>query len=226
VPKPPMPISKEEKATAYLNVMSEINSRIRLIKSVRLSTLPYGMVRELCHLQLRHVCELIAIGCLIVQGDYTSSSVFSDEYNPSKIFRALEKLYEGFFPQPVSITTENNNIHYHANAKLSAITRKEIETLWGITGNYLHRLQIRKFLRADDVQDINFWPSIDEYVRKIETLLNPHGVPMHNPKMLVIAGLENSEGKPYLTLIDYFPNNQVSVQHFDIRGETPFWRSS
>jgi hypothetical protein len=128
VAKPQMPTSKEEKATAYLNVLSEINARLRLIKSVKPSTLPYGIVRELCHLQLRHICELITIGCLIVQGDYASSS---DDYSHSKIFRAIDKLYEGFFPQPVSITTYNNNTHYHANAKILAITRKEIETIWG-----------------------------------------------------------------------------------------------
>ena len=69
--KPSLPISKEEKAGAYLNVLSEINARLRFIKTIRLSTLPYRIVRELCHLQLRHICELVAIGCLVVQGDYT-----------------------------------------------------------------------------------------------------------------------------------------------------------
>lgn len=125
VAKPQMPTSKEEKATAYLNVLSEINARLRLIKSVKLSTLPYGIVRELCHLQLRHICELIAIGCLIVRGDYASSS---DHYSPSKIFRVLEKSYEGFFPQPL------DRLH---RLRLRGVIEKDSARGWRLPGEHL-----------------------------------------------------------------------------------------
>lgn len=69
---------------------------------------------------------LVAIGCLVVQGDYTSSPDFSGEYNPQKVFRGLEKLYEGFFPQSASILIKNGHldIKIYKNAR-AAMTRKE-----------------------------------------------------------------------------------------------------
>lgn len=224
--KPSLPISKEEKAGAYLNVLSEINARLRLIKTMKLSTLPYGIVRELCHLQLRHICELVAIGCLVVQGYYTSFADFTDEYNPSKVFRALNKKYEGFFPQPTTISKENGCFHIAANTKPNAMTRVEMEKLWSMTGNYLHRLKLKHFFRAEDAIDANFWPSIDNYVFKLETLLNPHVIPMHRPKTLVVAGLEDDTRKPYLAFLEYLENNTMHVHQFNVQGATPFWHGS
>jgi hypothetical protein len=108
--KPSLPTSKDERARAYLQVLFEVNARSEFLKSLKSSNLPYGISREVCHLQLRHICELVAIGCLVVQGDYTSSADLSGEYNPQKVFRGLEKLYAGFFPQAASITTVNGNL--------------------------------------------------------------------------------------------------------------------
>jgi hypothetical protein len=104
--KPSLPTSKEDRARAYLQVLFEISARLQFIKSMESANLPYGISREVCHLQLPHICELVAIGCLIVQGDYTSSPDLSGEYNPQKVFRGLEK-YDGFFPQSASITLNN-----------------------------------------------------------------------------------------------------------------------
>lgn len=224
--KPPMPVSKEDKAAAYLNVLSEIIARLGLIKTMKLSTLHYGIVRELCHLQLRHICELVAIGCLVVQGDYTSSAEFTDEYNPSKIFRALHKKYDGFFPQPATISKENGGWHIAANTRPNAMSRSEMETLWSMTGNYLHRLKLKAFFRAEDAIDANFWPSIDDYVFKMETLLNPHVIPMHRPKTLVVAGLEDNNGKPYLSFLEYLEDGTMHAHQFNVQGATPFWHGS
>jgi hypothetical protein len=223
--KPSLPTSKDERARAYLQVLFEVNARLEFLKSLKSSNLPYGISREVCHLQLRHICELVAIGCLVVQGDYTSSAELSGEYNPQKVFRGLEKLYAGFFPQAASITTVNGNLDIHANANPAAMTRKEMETLWGKTGNYLHRLKIKNFFREEEAAESNFWPELDTYVMKLEALLNPHIIPMHNPKVLVIAGLDGDNGKPNLSFVEYRINNEAHLHHFHGRGEPPYWRA-
>jgi hypothetical protein len=223
--KAALPTSKDDRARAYLYVLFEIKERLRLIKTMRLSTLPYGIVRELCQLQLRHVCELVAIGCLVIQGDYTSSAGLTDEYNPAKIFRSLDGKYEGCFPQAAIISQVNNAWNITVNTKPDAMTRTELEKLWSMTGNYAHRLKIKNFFRVEDENDAKFWPSIENYIAKIETLLNPHVVPMHNPKILVVAGLDGDCGNPNLSFFEYLPGNQLAVRQFNQRGESPFWRA-
>jgi hypothetical protein len=222
--KPSLPTSKEDRAKAYLQVLFEINSRLSLIKLMKSSDWPYGIAREVCHLQLRHICELVAIGCLVVQGDYTSSPELTGEYSPTKVFRSMEKLYEGFFPQAASITTENENVKIDCSAKPSAMTRKEMETLWGKTGNYMHRLKIKNFFKVEEHS--NIWPEIDGYVAKFLALLNPHAVPMHTPKVLVVAGLDGDNGQPNLSFLEYQADGGMHVHHFKGEGETPYWRAS
>jgi hypothetical protein len=225
--KAALPTSQDDRARAYLHVLFEIKERLVLIKTMRLSTLPYGIVRELCQLQLRHICELVAIGCLVIQGDYTSSAALTDDYHPDKIFRILGNKYEGFFPQATTITIVSSVTTVAANTKPDAMTRAEMEKLWHRTGNYLHRLQIGKFFKADDHKDANFWPDINTYVSKIELLLNPHIVPMYNQetKVLVVAGLDGDMGNPNLLFLYYQPDGNFIVRHFNQKGETPFWRA-
>lgn len=102
------------------------------------------------------------------------------------------------------------------------MTRKEMETLWGKTGNYMHRLKIKNFFTADATPDI--WPEIDGYVAKLEALLNPHAIAMHNPKTLVVAELDGDNGRPKLSFVEY-TNNGVQLHQFNGRGETPYWRA-
>ena len=94
---------KEEKAAAYaLGVLSEINAEAASGKiSETIDIAIWNSPRNCAIFQLRHICELIAIGCLIIQGDYASSS---DDYSPSKnLSRPLKNHMKDFFPQLVSI---------------------------------------------------------------------------------------------------------------------------
>src|SRR5271170_1860695 len=135
-----LPASQDERSRAYLNVLFEINARMKFIPSVKLANLPNGIARELCHLQLRHICELVAIGCLVIQADYSAAR---GEYDPKKVFRALNR-YPRFFPSPAILERDEGgyltNIEFAPNPL--AMTRSELESLWVKTGTYLHRLTI------------------------------------------------------------------------------------
>src|SRR5262245_27923594 len=59
--------------------------------------LPEVAVREYCFLQLRMLCELIALGCLTAQGDLQTGKL-KDEYRADKIIRRLQQLHPDFYP--------------------------------------------------------------------------------------------------------------------------------
>ena len=63
------PKTDEDKAKVYLHCMVEIKERLRVIETIQSIEMPSLFVKEACFLQLRYVCELIAIGCLVAQGD-------------------------------------------------------------------------------------------------------------------------------------------------------------
>ena len=88
--------------------MDEAKARIACINDAlggRLG-LPAALVREVGFLQLRMLCELIALSCLVAHGDITAkhASKLSDEYKADTIIKRLENLHPNFYPYPVNIT--------------------------------------------------------------------------------------------------------------------------
>jgi len=59
--------------------------------------LPKGAIREFCFLELRMLCELIALGCLTAHGDLKTSKL-KTSYEADRIIRSLQKLHPDFFP--------------------------------------------------------------------------------------------------------------------------------
>ena len=83
------PATMQDRIVAYLRIMEEIKARVQMIETTKAANLPFGLAREVCFLQLRHIAELIAIGCLAAQGKLTGSSAILNEDNPNKILREL-----------------------------------------------------------------------------------------------------------------------------------------
>jgi hypothetical protein len=73
--------------------------------------LPAAIVREVRFLQLRMLCELIALACLMAHGDIPAvqaSKKLSKEYSADKIIGQLDALHPNFYPYPVLVTVTSN----------------------------------------------------------------------------------------------------------------------
>ena len=88
----------------YCNLMEEIKRRIEVIVSVERQTIavPVIVALELCYLQLRLICETIALGCLVAHGDVTGtqSGKMKKAYEADWILNNLERLHPKFYPIP------------------------------------------------------------------------------------------------------------------------------
>ena len=80
----------------YVLLMEELERRRNIIADVLASkiNLPQGIAIELCYLQLRMICELIALGCLAAHGDIpaTRSGKMRKAYAPNTILAELEQI--------------------------------------------------------------------------------------------------------------------------------------
>ncbi len=141
------PKTTADKAKLYLHCMVEIKERIKVIDGVLKMDVPALFICEIGHLQLRYICELIAIACLAAQGDFKTQRAFLEEYRPPKIFKALAKLYPHFFPQPSTRRSEPGKHYLTANHVPGAYGREEIEMVWGKAGDCLHRTALEKYLK-------------------------------------------------------------------------------
>ena len=84
--------------------MEEVKLRISAI-DIGLNSMtalqPREVCNEFCYLQLRMICELIAMGCLLVHEDIRAGErgkALIGEWSVPAIMKALEKLHPRFFP--------------------------------------------------------------------------------------------------------------------------------
>jgi len=150
-----MPTKSDEAAKdVYQSIMVEVMIRSYSINSAtKIPTpIPQSLIREYCFLQLRMLCELIALGCLVAHGDITKTKYFQkDAYKPDDILRRLEKLHPDFFPYPFkpsvtpanpgspgSITLEDVDTDY--------LKKEEVIRLYGKRGSILHKGSLHRLL--------------------------------------------------------------------------------
>jgi hypothetical protein len=88
----------------YCELMEEIKRRTEVIQNVIGAQIKVPIIvgLELCYLQLRMICELIALACLTVHGDVpaTKAKRLTRAYNADQILKNLERLHPSFYPVP------------------------------------------------------------------------------------------------------------------------------
>jgi hypothetical protein len=190
--------SQQRQAIAlYQNLMREIKVRLTSMTTLTSSTiaLPVKLAQEYCWLQIRMVCELIALGCLVAHGDITKSNKFSKTYQADKIMNALENLHSSFFPFPVKATRTETPRGWHLEPlKSGYLTKSEFMKLYNQRcGHELHRGSLKTILTkakimvpAGDFGEIQSWTS------KIMRLLDHHSILLLGSNEGIVCRMSNS----------------------------------
>lgn len=133
------------------------------------------LAAEFCLLQLRMICELIAIACLVAHNDIreTKSSKFQGFYSADVIVRKMAKLHQHFYPSP--ILSERNlvtgAVHQFDNPA-PHLTRADLLKLYAHCNENLHRGRVKQILSHE--RRIYDWTYIKAQAPLIATLLNVH----------------------------------------------------
>lgn len=151
---PPDP--HRETLQLYCGIMEEVKLRAAAIDTglnTARALLPAPLTAEFCYLQIRMICELIALGCLVAHGDITregKGKKLRDEWSAGMIMTELGKLHPHFFPHPITITTTapqpGKPSQIHLAARQGQLTKDEFLTLYGKTGDALHRGTLNKLI--------------------------------------------------------------------------------
>ena len=93
-----------QRTQRYKLLMQEIKRRLEVVD--RILTINIGLHQivevEICYVQYRKICELIALACLTAHDDILSlqTKTLLGETKPSKIFAKIESIHPRFFPVP------------------------------------------------------------------------------------------------------------------------------
>lgn len=194
----------------YANLMEEVKLRFDCINLAVEGRIGYAppILREVCWLQIRMLCELIALSCLVAHGDIAAlqSHKIGKAYSADEILDRLAKLRPHFYPIPIVQKLTNPEApvgkrSYNTTAvDPSPLPKADLISLYGKTHRHLHRGSLKKLLSMDVPIDTNVnFPEIVEHAQKMSGLLSNHMIAV-SENHLILCMLKNASN-----------NNRVQV---------------
>jgi hypothetical protein len=188
----------------YANLMDEVRARIAHVNLATSGRAGFAtpIIREFCYLQIRMLCELVALGCLVAHGDIAGlqSHKVGRSYSAQDILARLTDLRPHFYPVAVKQTmlgsTPTGNKHHGLEGiNPSPFPKEALLELYGKTHKYLHRGSLRKILSSNTPLELNAnVPEIIEQLNKMIALLNHHiiAIDENNVMICILSNIDNN----------------------------------
>lgn len=193
---------QREASTLYAALLEEAKLRLTSIETAiigRTGLHPW-IVREFCYLQLRMLCELIALGCLVAHGEIKAAQAakLQKEFAANKIITQLEALHPNFYSHAIKLTvtprTLDNPGHVHFDRLESGfLTKAELIELYGKSGDRLHRGTAKKLAASLRQTQAPNYSDIVTWTNKIIALLNQHHIASFDNLSHFICMLKRAE---------------------------------
>lgn len=181
--------------TLYADLMEEAKARFGCINTAvqgRLA-LPAPVTREFCYLQIRFLCELIALSCLVAHGDMNELKThkLGRSWSADEIIDKMSKLRPHFYPvavreKNVTPLKSGKKNHEIEGVNPSPFPKEKLLALYGKTHKFLHRGNLKNLLTAATPLDLNFdGNEIVRLVQPISDLLSHHLIAINENKLIV-----------------------------------------
>jgi hypothetical protein len=186
----------------YATLMDEAKVRINAVDRAVNGRIhmPGPIVREFCYLQLRLLCELIALSCLVAHGDFSVSysKRLRRQWSAEKIMDDLTRLNPDLYPHAARQTplTVPGKPGYNFDViNPSPLPKGELLKLYGQCHHRLHRGNVSKLLTSDTPIDTNpNFPEIISWAQRINDLLQCHLIALRPEKGLACV-LRDQNGR-------------------------------
>jgi hypothetical protein len=126
----------------YLKLMETIKIRQALVSDLtqNFHGLPPFCIAETIHLQIRLICETLALACLVAHGDVqgSRSARLSSAYQADFIMNTLEKLHPTFYPRPTTQIIENGKVVRWEDIEQGYLTKSELIKAYRDAADHLH----------------------------------------------------------------------------------------
>ena len=190
------PNNDDELMSYYKNAMIEIKRRNKAIYDA-LNGFDPGqpkiIIAEFCYLQIRFICELIALGCLVIHGDIQNNNrKINKEWHAGNLIRNLGRLHPEFYPFPTKpILNSQGKVERWDDIKDGFLSKRDLIKTYGMLGNRLHKGNLKNLILGKNYE-INF-DEIHKIATNIRNLLSHHNIRMMNPNFMIVTSMETGE---------------------------------
>src|SRR5512134_2142791 len=87
-------VDEKDALKTYLSLMEELKVRFAVVNEAAANRagLPPQIAREICYLQFRMTCEVIALGCLVAHGTHNWPSKLHGRYQAARLIKSMQEL--------------------------------------------------------------------------------------------------------------------------------------
>lgn len=178
----------------YAGFMGEVKTRMkavhRVLSALRPSQNPGEeafLDAEAAILQIRFVCELIALASLSAHSELGLSLSLLKSYHAGNIFRDLERLNPHSFPKAIKPFVRGPEIELIV--KPEAIGRVGLEEIYNGCGNLLHRGVLKNAMRGA-VRNYDM-SKVDGWANSIQNLLSHHTIAILERGMIFVVTMNS-----------------------------------
>ncbi|MEH2570085.1 hypothetical protein [Bradyrhizobium sp. AZCC 2289] len=180
---------RQQQLELYRSIMEEARTRVDAINVMLggATGLAERAAAEFCYLQIRMLCELTALGCLVAHGEIEKTRTLNKIWAADEIVRRLERLNPTFYPKPVVFTNPSPG-HWHLEEfpNENYLRQDEFGKLVGITGDILHKGSLRRLAKGQSSAECTIERAV-HWGQKIVNLINQHRIGLIGNNHIVCA---------------------------------------
>lgn len=173
--------------------------------------IPSPLVREYAVLQIRMLCEIIGLACLVAHGDLvaTGPANLRKAYAPGEIFAALGAMHDDFYPVPMAPQKMAPGWHMAEYDGPAYLKKEEVKSLWDRCGGDLHKGSLKRLLKPNNPLQTNF-ADVANWSGKIMNLLANHRMLRKDRKLVFVAMLSNAAGAVQVEIGDAIDQDEAA----------------
>lgn len=179
----------------YAALLEEAKLRMGVIESALSGSIPLEgpFLQDTCFLQLRFLCELIALSCLVIHGDIdaTKRRDLRKKWHAKEIIERLEEIHPSFYPVPGTLKKTPTGWHID-KVDEPFLSKSALVELYGKCGDALHRGDLKRLLKSSRPRQ--FMPEeVARSLQKIRTLLDVHSIPLFQEGTVIVVLLRDEK---------------------------------
>jgi hypothetical protein len=183
-----MASKSNEWQSPYIDILREIMLRERVIDDLLFGNVALGRTPkfEFCYLELRMICELIAISSLIAHGDIpaTKAKRMRSAWEADRILRIMSNLRPDFFPLAVMPTADSDGGTTFVDNPNGVLTQGQLISLYRECGKILHRGNLASFgqIKTSKAQFVK----VGRWAKRLKALVSSHMIAGYEPDGLFL----------------------------------------
>jgi hypothetical protein len=178
------------KTKIYADLMQEVKDRLDVISRAISSlasgcpTHPFAQA-ELGFLQLRYICELVALATCVAHEPARLSKAILKSWNAERTFALLDEFNGHCFPISVLLNANDDQLHFETVS--NSLDARKLKEIYSHCGEMLHRGPLKRLITGEGrVYDVN---KLHDWANLIGRSLASHTIVMPDRGAVVIVRL-------------------------------------